>query len=920
MSRAPIISVRDLEQELDAIFAAPHRSNKAAVYGRLELLPPSVQATVDGAPKHFKVAGARCELELRKALGASGDEPLVVVVDYGLDVPLDVQSRLAKGRVVQVTPERRLARRFAAREVSPEVLRVKPLVDALLEDGESFGQVRGPRLDLDFAWRELLSRWSTFPSEGSITEEQVVAFAASGAGAAEFVRRAASREGLLEALHAWLERVAGPIARLAWSAWERDEGEQVAALAFLLDATAERVGANGYLRARLKALFESLAPEAGAWVGSPERLLRWGALASRLSLRLEPRAMTAILAKAERLLPDAELENELAHSRHLPRAFEAMKARLARALEEAVKEPGRESFEQARKAYDELREHRLAQEEARATLLRRALMALRLLGWRLARPDSSPTHIAASYEEMLQLAEDYVAQGAFADFGRSAARGSSAEPLGAAIEKVVGASDALRDEDDRRFAHGLMAWVMAGRHSDRVVPIEEALTRFGSALLEKDYRRLLVLVLDGMSWANAVELLLALEPRQFGPIRWRPSKAQGRALLQPVIAALPTTTEVSRAALFAGRLPKPGEVLDTTRDPDRFAAHRELSKRCGGVPRLLLRGEATTAGGDASREALQAIGSSERVVGIVVNAIDDQLKAGSQVRLSFGPETIRPIQDLLEAAAQAGRAVLLVSDHGHVPGSRLEPLSAGPAQGSRWRVLPEGEQPGEREIDLGGDHVWKPRGKDRIALLFGETDSYGARGVHGGEHGGASLAETIVPAVLIASERLAAGCTPDGTIDAELEVTSLPRPEWWDLELPKAPARKPRPKAEPAPQKTMPFAQPLSQPEPAPAPEPSPLRAMLAASPVFKELMKARRGVPAAEILRQVELLADHGGRMTPELFAARAGMLPFRVAGAVARLAEILNLDGYAVVTLDPIEKQIRLDLELLTQLFKGS
>ncbi len=927
MNEAPLISERDLQEELVAVFAERRRSNKAAFFGRLETVPPSVKAPVEGRETFFQVAEARCELELRKALSAAGDAAMVVVVDYGLELPLDVRARLARGAILQVTPERRLANRFTPAKgspckVTPEVLQNRPLVDALLADGGELGPVRGPRLDLGTAWLALLARWAAFPAEGVLTEEQVVAFAASRSGWKEFVGRAARRPGLREALHEYIEKSAGPTARLAWQSWERGAGADVASVAFLLDAAAGKVAQNGYLRARLKTLLSAIEPEAEALVQEPQILERWGALASRLALRLEPPAMAAVLARAEQLLPDSELAEALAASRYLPRAFEAAKAQLAQALTRAADQPDRGAFESARAALENLRAHRLAGDEGRQVLIERALMAVRLLGYRLIRPNlGSSGQLGPAYEEMQLLAEDYAAQGAFVDYARRAARGGSADELGVAIGKVVVAVDAQRDDDDRRFAQGLVSWVAAGRKSDRVVPIDEALSRFGAALLTEDHRRLLVLVLDGMAWANAVELLLDLEGHQYGLIRWRPAKARGRSLLPPVIAALPTITEVSRAALFGGKPLKPGESTGTAKDPERFAEHRDLLKRCSGVPRLLLRGEATTANGDASKQALGLVASGERIVGIVVNAIDDHLKAGRELRVQCRLQTIKPLQDLLEAASQAGRAVLLISDHGHVPGARLESRSAPQAQGSRWRALAEGEAARDSEIVVGGAQEWRPRGKERVALLFAETESYGS-GSHEGEHGGASIAEVVAPALLIASDRLAASCRPDGAIDPELEVTALPRPAWWDLELPKvvAAGASATPVAQPPTgQVPMPFAVRPAKPA-APVVEPSPAVTALKESAVFKELMKGRRNVSSEELLAQVGILVDHGGRMAPEVFAARAGMLPFRVPGAVARLAEILNIDGYAVVVHDAAEKQIRLDLELLLQLFRGN
>ena len=73
------------------------------------------------------------------------------------------------------------------------------------------------------------------------------------------------------------------------------------------------------------------------------------------------------------------------------------------------------------------------------------------------------------------------------------------------------------------------------------------------------------------------------------------------------------------------------------------------------------------------------------------------------------------------------------------------------------------------------------------------------------------------------------------------------------------------------------------------------------------------------KIIPWVDVLVEHGGRMPPDVFAQRTGELPFRVRGAVTRLAEWLNLDGQPVACFDEAEKLVRLDVEALQQMFGG-
>lgn len=679
-------------------------------------------------------------------------------------------------------------------------------------------------------------------------------------------------------------------------------------------------------------LLAQVAPELReAPTKDPALLLRWGELADRLVLRLKDEVLSPLLDEAQALLPDEEVRDALAGGRYLPGAFQRTADLLGEALARAAEEGSEGHFRTAAELLARLGRHHLARRQPER--LDRAKMALRLLAYRRDRPDlEDQARHGSSYEEMLLLAEAYAREGGFVDHALRVARGSVSDGLGRGVEKVVAAIEALRDADDGRFARGLGAWMRAGRKSDRVVPIDTALDRFAVQFLEGGaHRKLLVLVLDGMAWANAVELLMDLESQQVAPVRWRPKGGLPRALLPPMIVALPTVTEVSRSAFFAGRLLAPGESTDTAKDPDRFAEHRGLSRIIGVLPRLLLRGDVQLPNGAASEQARKLVLSEDRVVALVINAIDEQLKGGRQMRVDYRMQTIKPLRDLLDAAALAGRAVLMVADHGHVPGSRMSRLSVPvEAGGARWRTLGEEESAHPNEVVFSEDAVWRPRGKKRVALLFREADSYGVTS-HEGEHGGASLAEVVAPAVLVASESLARKFEAEGHEDREVEVVSFPRPRWWDYEVRPvqspvlAPVPKPVPPAapnqeafafqvSPEPAASRPQRAPAKQKAPA-----SPVGAMLRKSPLFKDVAGKRREELEEKIIPWVEVLVEHEGRMPPEVFAQRTGELPFRVRGAVTKLSEWLNLDGQPVAFFDEAEKRVRLDVEALRQMFGG-
>jgi PglZ domain len=947
----PTLSARDLEAELEELHRAPRRSLTTAFHGAPTAGLESVTATVCGEPVRFRVSHATCELALRQALSGAQeqDAPLVLLVDFDGRLPLDVTGRLASGKVRHVTEERRLARLFGARAVSPEVL-ASPLKDALMAEGGDFGALPGATLDLDTAWRRYLARRTELPADAALSEERVVAHCAVAGDARALGRVLAARPALESALHTYLAERAGPVARLAWRAWTRGRGADVAAFAFVLQGAVEAVERSEYLEAWLGLRLAELDPELQGVLGRRDGgagralLRRWGALADGLALRLGE-GVEPIVRAADRLVAgDERVAAALAASPHLECALDGAREALARALERALAVPASEAVREVRAALARLEAHHLCRREPYRSQLVRARMAARLVAYLVAYAAELAGGAAGGEagagagmlpgDEMAGLAAEYARHGGFVDLARSRARGPRADRLDSACAAVVARADELRDRQDERFARALPHWLRR-RKVDRVVPVDLALERFAVEFLAgHDHRRLLVLLMDGMAWASAVELLLDLENERHGPVRWQPRGA-GSELLPPMLAALPSLTHVSRSALFAGKPIAPGERGDTSRDPDRFDGHPGLRKLLGHGPTLLLRTRAEERPGHASAEALALIESDARVVGLVINAVDDSLDGGPGLDVAFTHRTIKALPDVLAAAGTARRAVLLLADHGHVLADRFGPPLPGENRlGARCRELDADEQPGPGEVVIEGELGWRKSARRRLAVLFRETDTYS--GMTGrGAHGGASMAEVVAPAVLIASESLVRSV---GVHDPELDLRPFPRPRWWDIDVAEAAAA-----AEPAavstvaatrrarssPQLALPVVVP-AEPAPvvvtaapvAPPAQPAPASrwaTLLRASEEYQTAAKRERDYWEQKILPAIDLLAEHGGMLPAVQFAARVGELPFRVGGLVAALAERLNLEQHPVITHDARAGQVRLDRALLEQLFRG-
>ncbi|MCG5052491.1 MAG: BREX-2 system phosphatase PglZ [Myxococcales bacterium] len=958
--KAPHLTRQDLAVELQRFHKPPegskraHRSFNTAFYGFGERDRVSVQI---GADSHdFEIVPVKCELELRKELGRIEREnaQAAFLVDFTERLPLDLGGRLASGDLQWVSPERRLSNLFGVRGVQARLLE-SPLADVLLQDGRPLPPPKGvTTISLESAWRQYLSRAVGLPSEETLSEEFVLAFFATRSKALmdpEFERaldHAESGAKFAAAVDSFWAGSVGPVAALSWRSWRKGRAPHVAAMAFVLDGLKERLSHDAvriFLEMRLQEF-----PSAGAL--DVAFLLRWAELAPKLDLRLRPPAPTRdplvaapahpdhlrdILRIAEELAGTA-IRPQLGASRYLAAGFDATKQALASALSAAVAGVGpdgagsinRDDVTRALSLYQALRSHRLAEDPAKSAGLRRLDMAMRLAIYLAERPSEADlAPVGMPTEVVYRTAEHFVREGGFVDWARRLVRGGhEGDALEAAMAEVAAAADRYRDRMDELFARGLPAW-NEQRKLGRLLPIEKALDRLGLEFLQAGaHRKLLILVMDGMSWASAVEILTDIAELGFRPLRWRPANPSWEGKLPPMAAAFPTMTQVSRAALFAGKLMRPGDALQTTDDPQWLQEHKGFTDLLRAGPRLLLRTDAEDETGHLKEEARKLIKRDDRAVALVLNAIDDQLSNTPGYQVQYNRHSIKALEPVLALAKESGRAILLIADHGHVQASRPHTaVDATGADSPRFRELEEGELPLPQEIVLAGPAAYTSRKSRRLAMLYRETDRY-SRKKNLGEHGGASLAEVITPAILIASEDLAQ--TAHESDQPSLDVVSYPVPPWWDLKL-TLPLQATKTDAPPEPVRDRPKARKgdenpkqgkLFELPPALAPEPeaeTPSRSVWAErlTKVFAKDSGPRRDLLRKHVIPVVELLVEHGGSLSEAVFAGQLDEAPRNVGGRVAIAAEFLNEDGYAVIQHDMAGKQVILNRDLLAQLF---
>jgi len=917
----PFLSARDLHSDLAEAYRSRRHHHLFAFYGKGE------EQWVDVADTKIRVLPVRSEIELREkmpALEQDDDVRVAFLVPWTHDIPLDLAGRFAfHGRVRKIGKASRLRALFGVSEVDDDAQKsalagylLRPTSVARYPLGES-------RLTIEAMWSTWLQADWRLDTRGGLALDTLLAFVAVDGRGPRFVEEMSRPEaGAVRAeLLTWIERTLGPCGRVLWSAWEEGRGRRAMELALLFEPLAKsphagvrmwvKTQARDLLRNGKDAEIVAVTEALGREVGSAYRLLERTITATELR---------GIARAADELVVEAEVEASLGDSPRLPSAWTQRLDALGEALRVGSTTLTADAARAAARALRALESHAFFKDDEQKSVLKRAEMAVRLLAWLVARPDLKLEPSNTPHGDAEALGRWYALEGGYVDRARHSARGSEQGPFGRGIEIVVAAADAARTDLDRRFAKSLSAWIESGQPATQVVPIHDAVKRIAVRFLEgDDARRLVVLLLDGMAWAQATEILESLGGRAapWGPLAWHVQRDTriGESPVPVVFAALPTITDVSRSSFFAGKTLGPGAKL-TTPDPDHWAAHAQVKKLVPptDVPRLLLRGEGRTKAGGASQEALSLVADpNRRIVALVLNAIDDSLKGSHEIRQAWDVESIASLPDLLEKAREHGRAVLLASDHGHVSADRLQKVpAASPPLGARWRAWPSpNAEVAANEVGFSGPRVYAPPGAHGVVLLADDASCY-VGSTHAGEHGGATLSEVVAPCVLI-------GCGDSDAVtkDPGQEVQATLVPLWWHFDVadPVVVAEPaPKPVSKKPPKNEGQLKLPSIIPE---APKPA---AVTASAFAGSAVLKAR--APATKEREQaveaVEILLARGPVMASDAFGASMRYLPFRVGGLISKLQEVLNLDGYEVIRYDPGTRQVHLDRVKLAQLFE--
>ncbi|AVH55971.1 MULTISPECIES: BREX-2 system phosphatase PglZ [Streptomyces] len=559
--------------------------------------------------------------------------------------------------------------------------------------------------------------------------------------------------------------------------------------------------------------------------------------------------------------------------------------------------------------------------DARARI-ERARMGRRLAEWLAGDPAVACETVAAALER--QIAETGWVDQALEHIE---AGGDPDAVLKSAYDALAARVRERRHEIDRHFARALATWTAAGTQPGSMLTVETFLDRAVKPVVRAGGdRRVLLLVLDGMSAAIASELAEELRASwaEFDPL------PDGEPRRRSMAAALPTLTAVSRTALLTGALMKGSQA-----DEKRLLPTLKL---WGGAPAAVFHKDdlrAASAGETFGPALTDALTDGRTHVAVVLNAIDDRL--AKEQKLGDGtwlPEHIPGLPDLLRVAVEEGMAVLVTSDHGHVVdrhGAKAEAVAPGSA-----RHRAPGGPLGPSEVELTGPRVVWPEPGASIVALWDADSRYTA--LKAGYHGGASLAEFAIPVLAF----LPFGATPP----KEWRELGDQRPSWWHLDeraaVPvaarperAAPAKRPtrskqaiKAQAEIAETHDSLFddSQVPSAPSPAPAaaeqaaPADSLVTRLFASDALHSQAELLARKPPEREMVKfqkAVTALLDAGGTLPVTALAQRAGYPATRADGFAAVLRQLLNYDGVQVLETLPDGRTVRLHPGLLREQF---
>ncbi|WP_067482814.1 BREX-2 system phosphatase PglZ [Actinomadura hibisca] len=622
--------------------------------------------------------------------------------------------------------------------------------------------------------------------------------------------------------------------------------------------------------------------------------------------RAARRVTDTILGRASELARQFGIEQQVRHSSVLPAGLAERFTAMGNAL--AAEKP-----DGILACLRTLEAHELAAVRDARVRIERAQMAARLNRWLAIEPATDVPTVAAAIDR-------HMAETGWADqaLDHIEAGGDPDPVLKGAYDRIAERVRERRKQIDRSFARILAGWTAAGTDPGSMLTAETFLPRVVKPIATgKPGRRVLLLVLDGLSAAIAAELAGELRRNwaEFDPVS---DSAGAPPRRRAMAAALPTLTAVSRTSLLTAALMKGGQA-----DEKRlFPQHKFWGgARATAFHKDDLRGE--TAGSPFGQALTDALDDDTAHVAVVLNTIDDRLAKEQKLGdATWRLDDVGKLRELLREAAHREMAVLVTSDHGHVVDRHGFKVAGENVASARHRLPGGSAVDPETEIELSGPRVVADAPGGRIVALWNRDARYTAQ--KAGYHGGAALAEFAIPVLAFLPFNAQ---PPKGWREL-----GDPRPFWWRLEeeqplvvtstAPVTATRAPSPPVEVTSSSEALFdlePRRLEAPQAAPEMEPVeiPLATALLGSVIFGDQVRLlARKPPMDKVEAAVQALLE-SGTLPVTALAQRVGYPITRADGFAAVLGQLLNYDGVQVLETLPDGRTLRLNIALLRDQF---
>ncbi len=656
---------------------------------------------VDG--ETFIVAQCGPQLAIREAVLNARESRRRLAVVTSLEDPAladDLRLSLTRRKLLRIHSWTSVQELFQARGVEPGVGRKRWLADELLNAIPPGGWPAAANgfLTAERVWSEVLPVVMRLETARPDVKD-LLTWSLDEKGPAMYRRLPEDRQ---EDVRGWIRESAGPAGAFLLELAGDADCDNPTALGLCLEAIApdstlskEESGIQRDAAIRLEnSMGGRPVPDgpAGPWLEAARRLF---------SDLAREEAWDKAASVQERL--DALLERIGAGglawlSSASARGFERRLTRFTDELTRLLNKRKPPDFRELARRLRHVEEHRAARRApGRLTRLRMALRLIRWL-WHEKTRGEPPRDFG-------EAAVRYARDGGFIDRARDVLYGGEGRPeLSKAFGGLLKKVGKVREAQNKDFAERLARWTSAGSGGGDATGIEDLLETVVAPAARA--ARILLIVMDGMSHAVFAELKEDMVRND----AWAAVTLEGEDFRKPVVAALPTLTEVSRRCLLRGRL----TAAPRNDEARGFARHPALRRASGAEPPVLFHKADLFDPNrvELSGPVVEAIHSARRgVVGVVVNAVDDFLHRDDQLNISWRVEEIPALAKLLFAARQAGRTVILASDHGHVldHGAKFKRFDGG----ERWR--PDDGAPRAGEIAIRGDRVLAPAKGKMIA-------------------------------------------------------------------------------------------------------------------------------------------------------------------------------------------------------------